>query len=328
MIPYSLARFAGAILAILAICAVAAPSAHAQSDSQPVRLIVGSAAGSAPDMFARLLAEGMSGRLGQTVLVENRSGANGNIAAQAVLQQAADGNTLWVGTQSMVEINPSAFQQMPWKPEDFTPIIKAVEAPLVLAAHPSVPATDFKSLISWLESRKGSVSYASFSPGTPSHFLGHQLSDRFKLDLVHIPYRGSAPQVTDLMGGHALIGFTQLQSALPAVQGNRLKAFATTGATRTRQMPDVPTLHELGLPEFDTTIWFGLLAPAKTPVARIDAVRDAAAQALADPDMRSKLEEAGFDVSGQTGEPFVRSIEQQRTRWAALVKATGFSATE
>src|SRR5690606_11797942 len=203
--------------------------------------------------------------LGQTVLIENRTGGNGNVAARASLQEPVDGNTLWVALQSTVEINPSAFDTMPWQPEDFTPIIRGVEAPLVLVVHKSVPANNFKELVAWLKENRGNVEYASFSPGTPSHFLGYQLSEHFDLDMVHVPYRGSAPQITDLMGGHAKVGFAQMLNSLPALESNNLKAIATTGSKRSRHLPDVPTLNELGLPEMDTSIWFGLFAPSAAP---------------------------------------------------------------
>src|SRR5690606_7390822 len=161
------------------------------------------------------------------------------------------------GTQAMVAINPSAFEQNPWQPGDFIPGIRGIQAPLVLVAHPSVPATDFESLIEWLRKNPG-TGYASFSPGPPSDFLRYRLADHYKLDMIHIPYRGSAPQTADLVAGHSVVGFSQIQTTLPMLQDNRLKAIATTGAERSRFLPDVPTLQELGLPEMNTTIWFGI----------------------------------------------------------------------
>lgn len=302
-----------------------AAAGAAQFPSQPVRVVVGTPAGGAVDVYARIVADGLSTELGQPVLVENRSGANGNIAAQAVLQQPADGHTLWVGTQAMVEINPSAFSQMPWQPGDFTPIIRGIQAPLVLVTHPSVPAKTLPELVEWVKSKPG-TGYASFSPGTPSHFLGYQFSNDLDLDMIHIPYRGSAPQVTDLAGGHSLLGFSQVQSTLPLIQDGRLNAIATTGAERSRFLPDVPTLRELGHPEMDTTIWFGIMAPAKTPEDVKERLTEAFAKVHADPQVRAKLEEAGYDVSGETGASFAQSIADSRKRWAALVEASGFEA--
>lgn len=277
-----------------ALCwSLALGAAHAAD--QTVRLVVGTPPGGAVDTYARAVAAGLSSELGRTVVIENRSGANGNISAQYVLQQPADGNTLWVGTQSMVEINPGAFEHMSWKPSNFTPLIRGIEAPLVLVTHPSVPANDFASLIEWLKSNPG-TGYASFSPGTPSHFLGYQLADHYKLDMVHVPYRGSAPQTADLVGGHTPLGFAQIQTTLPMLQDGRLRAIATTGGQRSRFLPDVPTLQELGLPEMNTTIWFGILAPANTPKDSIDKLVPALEKAHAQPKTKEHLEAAGYDV--------------------------------
>lgn len=312
--------------ALTLTCALAMPIAHGAIDT-PIHIVVGTPAGGAVDVYGRTIARGLSEVLGRTVLVENRSGANGNISAQHVLQQPADGNTLWVGTQAMVEINPSAFEQNPWQPGDFIPIIRGIEAPLVLVTNPSVPAKDFKSLIEWLRKNPG-TGYASFSPGTPSHFLGYQLADHYKLDMVHIPYRGSAPQTADLAAGHSVVGFSQIQTTRAMLQDHRLNAIATTGAERSRFLPDVPTLQELGLPEMNTTIWFGIMAPAKTPPDVVEALTKALVKVHQNPEVRQSLESAGYDVSGETGASFADSIKTSRERWAKLVKASGFKAAQ
>lgn len=318
-------RFRYALAGLACVAATTSVQA-AEFLSRPVTLYVGTPAGGAVDVYARIMAEGLSRELGQTVLVENRSGANGNIAAQNVLQQAPDGHALWVGSQAMVEINPSAFSHMPWKPADFTPLIRGVEAPLVLVTHPSVPATDLPSLLKWIKERPG-TGYASFSPGTPSHFLGYQFSAEHDLDMVHIPYRGSAPQVTDLVGGHAPLGFSQVQTSLPMIQEDRLRAIATTGAERSRYLPEVPTLRELGYDNMDTTIWFGVLAPASVPADIQEKLTAALIKAHENPEVRTRLEEAGYDVSGETGQSLIDSIESSRERWAKLVEASGFEAS-
>src|SRR5690606_35762595 len=170
--------------------------------------------------------------------------------------------------------------------------------------------------------------YASFSPGTPSHFLGYQLADHYKLDMIHIPYRGSAPQTADLVAGHSVVGFSQIQTTLPMLQDNRLKAIATTGAERSRFLPDVPTLQELGLPEMNTSIWFGIMAPAKTPPEVVESLTQAFVKVHQDPAIREALETAGYDVSGETGASFADSIKQSRERWAKLVEASGFKAAQ
>src|SRR3954470_7308084 len=193
---------------------LAAGSVSAQWPAKPVALVVGSAPGSAPDVYARAITESMSKLLGQAVIVDNRTGANGNIAAEWVARAPADGYALWVPAQSQLEINPSAYSDLRWKPADFTAVIKGVEAPNVLVTHPSVPAKTLNELIAWIKANPGKVSFASFSPGTISHFLGHQMNERFGLDMTHITFKGSGPQVQSLLGGHVQLGFSQIQTGL------------------------------------------------------------------------------------------------------------------
>jgi tripartite-type tricarboxylate transporter receptor subunit TctC len=313
---------------ILALAAYAwLASASAQSwPTKPVSLIVGTPPGGAIDAYVRTVGEHMSRTLGQQVLVENKPGANGNISAEHVMRAPADGYTVWVGTQSMTEINPSAFDKLRWSLDDFVPLIKGVEAPLVLVAHPSVRAKTVEQLGAWAKANPGKAAYASFSPGTPSHFLGFQLGERLGVKMTHIPYKGSAPQIQDMLAGHVLLGFSQIQTTLAHIQAGKLIALATTGAKRWHQLPEVPTFAELGMPEFSTTIWFGLLAPKGTPPAARERLLDAALKAHKDEDVKKRLAGMGFDVPATTGQEFLESIRAGQKRWAKLVQATGFKA--
>lgn len=314
-------------MALLAAIALVPGAALAQSwPVKPVTLVVGTPAGGAVDAYARALADQLAKQTGGTFLVDNKPGANGNLSAEAVLQAPADGHTLWIGTQSMVAINPSAFAQMRWKPSDFRPIVKGIEAPMVLVAHPSVPAKTLPELAKWAAANSAKAAYASFSPGTPSHFMGFQLTERLKLDMVHVPYKGSAPQVAALVGGQVPLGFSQLQTTVPHVKAGKLSALAVTSKQRSRFLPEVPTLAELGYPEMTTTIWFGLLAPADTPKPVSDAIFAAAVKAQADPALRARLEAQSFDVPSESGDAFATSIAAESAVWARLVKATGFKA--
>jgi tripartite-type tricarboxylate transporter receptor subunit TctC len=321
-------RRRGLALAILALCGlITAPAAMAQGvGSNTMRMVVGTPPGGAVDAYARIVGDHMARTLHQNVIIENKPGANGNISAVVVHDAPADGRTLWVGTQAMTEINPSAFKNMKWSIDDFVPLIKGIEAPLVLVTHPSVPAKTLDELIAWIKKNPGKLSFASFSPGTPSAFLGSQLNTRFGTDLTHVPYRGSGPQVKDLVAGHALIGFTQIQTAMPQVKAGKLNAIATTGEKRSRFLPDSPTFAELGYPDFNATIWFGLLVRSGTPPETIAKLLDAAKVAHADPAVQAKLEASGFNVSGLTGPALMAGIKQQIERWAKIVKATGFKA--
>lgn len=314
---------------VLAACALPIAPAFAQAwPSKPVTFLVGVPAGGALDPFARALADQLGRVTGGNVIVDNKPGANGNLSAEAALKAPADGHTLWIGTQSMVTINPAAFAQLRWKPSDFKPILKGVEAPLVLVAHPSVPAKTFAELSAWIRNPANKAAYASFSPGTPSHFLGYQLNERLKANMVHVPYKGSGPQVTDLLGGQVPLGFTQLASAVPHIKEGKLNAIAVTSAQRSRFLPQVPTLAELGHADLGTTIWFGLFAPAATPPAVLEAIRTAALKAQADPAYRARLEALNFDIPADQGAAFEKGIAAETARWAELVKATGFRASE
>ena len=296
--------------------------------AKPVTLFVGSAAGSAPDVYARTVAESLSRLLGQPVIVDNRAGANGNIAAELVAKAPADGYALWAPAQSQMEINPSAYADLRWKLADFVGVIKGVEAPLVLVAHPGVPAKKLAELASWAKANPGKVSYASFSPGTASHFLGYQLNEQLGLDMTHVPFRGSGPQVQNLVGGHVPLGFSQVQTTLPHIEGGRLVALATTGATRWRQLPAMPTMAELGYPQLTATTWFGLVARAGTPPEILAKLVDAAKKVHSDPGVKKKLENMGFDVPGEVDPAFSASIRAGAERWARIVRATQFKAAE
>lgn len=297
--------------------------------AKPVTLLVGTPPGGAIDAYARALALQLGKSTGGTFLVDYKSGAGGNIAAESVLRAPADGHTLWIGTQAMVTINPSVYPALRWKQSDFTPITMGVEAPLVLVVHPSVPARNLADLVKWAGNPANKASYASFSPGTPSHFLGFQFNEKFNLGMPHVPYKGSAPQINDLLGGQVPLGFTQLQSALPHLASGKLHAIATTGPERWRDLPGVPTLAELGHKELNTTIWFGLMAPSATPRPVLAAIEAAARQAQTDAGYRSTLMGQGFDVpQAKSGEVFARIIAGETERWAQVVRATGFKAND
>jgi len=298
------------------------------AQAEQLKFIVGTSAGGSIDAYVRVIAEHMSKTLGTTAIVESRVGNSSNMAAQSVVLAPADGNTIMVGTMALAEINPHVFNHPNWSMKDFLPLIKGVEAPLVLVANQSVPANNFAEFLDWARKKSGTLTYASYSPGTPSHFLGALLNEKFDLNLAHVPYRGSAPQVIDLVAGHALFGFTQTQSAIPNIESGKLKAFGVTSTKRFFQLPQTPTFAELGYPEFYTGIWFGLLIRAATPPDVADRLLKAAVAAHADPKVRELLVAQGFEVSGQTGEAFRKSIEEGSARWARLVKSTGFKALD
>jgi tripartite-type tricarboxylate transporter receptor subunit TctC len=314
-----------ATAAVLGVGALGSALAQSAS-SRPIRVVVVTAPGGAIDPYARLVSEHMAKALRRVVIVEHKPGANGNIAYQFVANAPADGELILVGTQSTSEINPSSFSGPGWSLKDFIPLIRGVTAPLVLVAHPSVPAKTLPELVAWIKKNPGKLSYSSYTAGTPSHFLGFQLNERFGLDLVHVPSRNSGAQATDLIAGHVLFGFGQMQTTLPHINVGKLNAIAVTSPARSRFLPDVPSFKELSYDEFTAAIWFGLLVRAGTPPSVVTSLLNAAKVAHADPDVKARLEAQGFDMSGQSGPGFEADVRAQIERWSHLVKGAGFKA--
>ncbi len=318
-----------AFLATTAACAASfsATAALAQlAPGRPARLIIPLAPGGATDPYGRLVAEHMARTLARTIIVEHKPGGSGLVGHQYLVDQPADGNLLLLSTQAMLEILPHAQRDVRWSLGDFFPLIRGVTAPLVLVANPTVPAKTLAELIAWIRQNPGKLSYSSYLAGTPAHFLGFQMNERFGLDLVHVPSRGSGFQTTDLLAGHVLFGFAQVQTTLPFVREGKLRAIAVTDDPRSRHMPDVPTFAELGYPEFTARVWFGLILRAGTPADVVEKLLAAAKAAHTDPDVRAKLDAQGLDISGQTGPEFAADIKKQSERWARLIKAAGYKA--
>jgi tripartite-type tricarboxylate transporter receptor subunit TctC len=317
-------------LAFAGLASLLAPFAGSPASAQsgPIRIIIGVPAGGAIDPYARLIADQMQKVLKQPIIIENKVGASGNLAAQYIADQPADGSIIWLGTQAFTEILPNVFKNSRWKIEQFHPIIRGVEAQLVFILHPSVPARTFAEFLTWAKANKGKLSYSSYQAGTPAHFLGYQMNEKFGLDLTHVPFGGSGLQANALLGGHSQFGFAQVNSTFQHVRAGKLVALATTGPKRDRSLPDVPTFAELGYPEFTARVWFGLLVKEGTPPDVLKRLTDAAIAAHADPDVRKKLEAQGFEVSGETGPQLKADIIAQKARWGRLVEASGWSVED
>lgn len=284
-------------------------------------------AGSAPDLYTRIVAPEMAKLLGRTAVVENKPGAGGNIAAELVARRPADGSMIMVGTAALCEINPLVFANLHWSMKDFAPLVKGVQSPLVLVSHPSVPAKTLDQLVAWVKANPGKLNYASYSPGAPGDFLGVQLNHSFGLDLVAVPYHGSASQVSALIANNSPLGFAQTQNSLPQIKSGALNAIAITSPDRFRLLPDTPTFRELGHPEFTTLVWFGLLTRSATPKNIIQDMIAAGVKAQQEPSVRQPLLAQGYDLPNESGDAFVKSIAEGAAHWASLVKLTGFKAS-
>ncbi len=300
---------------------LAAPAAlHAQPAG--MRILVGAPPGGSTDTLARTIATEMGRLLGRTVIVENRPGAGGNIAADAVAKAAPDGNTLLMSFTSHA-INASLYPSLPFDPvKDFTPLTCVATSPSVLVAHPSVPAKDVRELIALAKAQPGKLNFAIGAVGSSLHLAG----DAFKMQsgayIVNIPYRGTAPAIQDVLAGQVELMFAAIGNAQAQVKAGKLKALGVTSAKRLAQFPDVPAIGEV-LPGYESSAWFGLFGPARMPADLVRRISDAARQAIAAPDVRKRLESEGAVAVGNSPEEFDRFVQSEIKRWAKVVKFSG-----
>ncbi len=294
--------------------------------SKPVRILVSFAAGGPTDIVARVMGAKLSELLGQSFVVENKTGAGGNIGADIVAKAPPDGYTLLMATVSTHAINPGLYKNMPYDPvADFSPVSQVGITPCVLAVHPSLPVRDVKGLIALIKSNPGKYSFGSSGMGSILHLCGEQFkSSAGGLDAVHVPYRGSAPMIADLVGGQLAFAFDALPTVLPQVQGGKIRAIGGGMAMRARAMPDLPTLQEQGVPGFECYTWNAIVAPAKTPAQVVGVLSTAINKALTDPLVLKRLEDAGVDPTpGSTPELLGKFIKAELAKWAPIIKASG-----
>jgi len=317
-----------ALMAGLAMALAAGAQAQGYP-AKPVTLVVPGPAGGTPDIVARQLAQQMRDALGQNLVVDNRAGANGSIGAGAAARAAADGHTLLMGFAQTMAINPVVFRKLPYDPvADFVPVARLVEFELALAVPASLPAQDVKALVGWLAANPGKAAFGSFGAGTPSQFAGAMFGRAAGLDLTHVPYKGSAPLVTELIGGQVAFGFVVPQVALPHVQSGRLRILAVTGTQRRPGLPSVPTMKELG---FETVVaggWYGLYAPKGTPAEVVERLEQAVAKAMASPALTQFLADQDLTPAYLRGTDFGRFQRAEIARWQAVAAQTGFQAEE
>src|SRR2546426_10630723 len=292
-----------AIVALLA--ASVSTGALAQTfPAKPVRVVVAFPAGGGTDIVARLLAPKLTDLWGQQVIVDNRAGASGVIGTEFAARSAPDGHTLFLGTLGNLAVNPHLIAKMPVDPlRDFAPVTLVVAVHFVLVAHPSLAARNVAELIALAKSRPGQLNYSSSGPGGAPHLAGELFKSMAKVDLVHVPYKGSAPSFQDLLGAQVSLTFDSLVQALPYIRDGRLRALAVLGAARTPLLPDVPTVAE-SLPGYELTNWFGLVAPAAVPRAIVGKIHADVTKVLQDAGVSERLAARGATAVGSTPEPF------------------------
>lgn len=320
----NLNKFVHAIGAALAISALPLTPAVANDyPTKPVRVLVGYAPGGATDVVARLVAQKLSTQLGQQFVVENKAGANGNIAAEIAARSSPDGLTLYLGAINNT-INASLYNKLPFDfIKDFAPVCLIATVPNILVVHPSVPAKNVSEFIALAKAKPGQMNFASSGSGSSIHMSGELFKLMAGVDMTHIPYKGSAPAVTDLLGGRVQSMFDNAPSALQHVKSGKLRALAVTGAQRSPAIPDVPTMIEAGLPGYVVNSWFALFAPANTPRETIQKLNDEVNKALKMPDMQENLAKLGADPAGNTPQQLAEFVASETTKWAKVVKASG-----
>ena len=302
-------------------------SALAQAyPTKPVTIIVPFAAGGTTDILARIIGQALTAELGQSVVVDNRAGAGGNIGGQAAAKAAPDGHTLFMGTVGTHAINASLYKKMPFDPvKDFAPLTRVANVPNLLVANPAQPYKSVKDLIAYAKANPGKVNFGSSGNGSSIHLSGELFKSLAKVDMQHVPYKGSAPAVTDLLGNQIGIMFDNMPSAIQHVRSGKLVPLAVTTAKRSPELPNVPTIAEAGVPGYEATSWFGMFAPAGTPAPVLAKLNAAIVKVLGQPDVKKKINEQGAEVYSETPEQFAAFIQTESVKWGKVVKESGAS---
>lgn len=293
-------------------------------DNKPLEWVVGYAPGGGSDVVARVVGEQIAKTLGRPVVINNKPGAATNIAADYVAKSKDLGNVALTADFAMLAANPSLFAKLPYDSEkDFAPVGLIARFPLLLVAAPNVPAKNYQEFVAWAKARPEGVSYASAGAGSPHHLSAELLRERSGLKLVHVPYRGAAPAVNDLLGGQISIGMMDTAIAQQYVSSGKLKAFAVASAARLKTLPDVPTLDELGLKGFEASAWQGLVVPAATPPAFVAQLNQALVAALSSTSVKARFQTLGLDALPGTPEEMTRYARRERERWGQLIRSNG-----
>ena len=325
-LTHKLRRSVALTAVTLCLGVTALPDAHAGPyPDKPVRLVVPFPAGGATDLMARSLAQRLGERLGQTVIIDNRAGAGGSLGAEAVATAAPDGYTLLFATMGSLTINPSIYKTLRYDPlKSFEPVSLTHSTSNVLVVHPSVKATSVEELIALARKQPGELNFASAGNGTTSHLSGELFKSLAKVDLVHVPYKGSAPAMTDFLGGRISMMFDTTSNFVDHVKSGKLRALGVTSRKRSSAMPGIPSISETaGMAEYDMTLWLGVLAPAGTPKDVVGRLQRDIAAVMAAPEIVKQMADAGIEVRTGSPQEFTALIRADMARWAAVVKRSG-----
>jgi tripartite-type tricarboxylate transporter receptor subunit TctC len=292
-----------------------------------VRIVNPYPPGGSVDVMARLLAQKLGENLGQQFIVENRSGGGGNTGSDSVAKAEPDGYTLLFTAPGPLTVNQTLYSKLTFDPAtDFAPIALFATAPIVLIVNPGVPANNVQELIALARKEPGKINFASAGNGTTNHLSGELFKSMAKVDIVHVPYRGAGPAMNDLIGGHVQMFFDLMPVVLPQVTTGKVRALGAAGASRASSLPDVPTIAEQGVPGFDASSWYGLVAPAKTPEPVLAKLREEVAKALKTPDMVARIRELGSEPGAAFGKDFGAFMAAETKKWAEVIRASGAKA--
>ena len=313
---------------LLAVLALTAPSAMAQQyPSKPIVLVVPFAPGGTSELISRLVAQKLTERLGQQVVVENRPGAAGNIAMEQVARAAPDGYTLILGHIGTLAVNPAMFPKLPYDAiKDFAPVSLIAAVPNIVTVNPAVPAKTLKEFLDLARAKPGSINYGSAGNGSAGHLAMEYLKRIAKADMVHVPYKGTGPMLTDLLAGQTQATFTGSSPLIPHIKSGKLRALAVGSAVRIPSLPEVPTVAESGFAGFETSQWYGIIAPAKTPPAIIQKLSVEIAQVMKQPDVIARLSGDGTVMIGSTPNEFAAYISKEKKRWGEVVHDANIKA--
>ena len=315
------------VIALFALVLAAFPAAAQQYPARPIRVLIPFTAGSAADIIARAMEPQMREKLGQALVIDNRGGAGGNIAAELTAKSAHDGYTLMMATIGTHAINYSLYSKLPFHPvRDFTPIGLVGESPNVLVIHPRVPANSIADLIALAKAKPGQLNYGSSGAGTTVHLSAELFNTMAGIKTVHVPFKGASEALAALLGGQTDLMFASLSSSIPLIKSGKLKAFAVTGAHRSPSIPELPTVAEAALPGFAAAAWYGFVGPAGIPKPIVATLNKAAIAALGTPEVTGRMFASGVEVRTSTPEEFASFIKTEMEKWAKVVKASGAKA--
>jgi tripartite-type tricarboxylate transporter receptor subunit TctC len=309
---------------IAASIAIAAATADAAYPDRPLRLVVPFPPGGAVDVLGRAVALNARDTLGQNIVVDNRPGFGGAVGSELAARATPDGYTLLMGSTSTISINPALVAKLAYDPaKDFVPITLVGFVPHVLAANPSIPASSLKEFIAYARARPGQLAYGSAGTGTPHHIAIEMFKQMTGVDMLHVPYKGTAPALLDLLSGRVSCMSAEVLALLPHVRAGKLRALGIATATRNQVAPEIPTVAEAGLPGFEVTSWYGILAPAGTPREITSRLARDIAKSLSTPDMRQRFADLGATPVGNTPEEFAAFIKREGAKWAKAIKISG-----